>query len=627
VAALSDVAAPSAVAAPSNVVCPNPPGRGRFFRVTISFFFALALGGCDAKLPDDDLSRFLERYGSEYQTLRGAVSEADWILNTRIVPGDTTAASRSERAHLALADFAGAARTQDRIRNELAGPGLDSLQRRQLEAMLRASAPYPADAKRAVERRIRLENHQVETLFGFDFEIGGRSVSTNELDRLLRTSRDEAERLAAWEASKEVGKALRPRLLDLRDARNEPVQRFGFDDFAEFKARAYDVSRADLLILTDELIADVWPLYRELHTWARYELAERFSTTVPEYLPAHWLPGRWGSDWSALVASSRSELDEALADQAPEWLIREAETFYQSLGFEPLPASFYERSSLFPAPPEAKYRKNTHASAWHLDLKRDVRALMSVESDARWYETTHHELGHIYYYLSYGRDEVPVVLRTGANRALHEAVGSLLGLASMQGSYLANRGLISETRSPEQRMAGLLREGLRFVAFMPFSAGVMTRYEDELYRGDIDDRSINRRWWELKRVYQGIVPPAPRGEQYADAASKTHITNDPAEYYDYAIANAILFQLHDKIADEVLGQDPHDTDYFGARGIGDMLRPLLEAGATRPWQSLIRETTGQDLDGQAMAEYFSPLLRWLREKNRGRSHTLPSESP
>lgn len=601
--------------------------------------FVLALGACDAGFSDrdltdrgdaareDDLPDFLDRYGNEYRALRIDVSEADWALNTRIIPGDPTAAERSERAHLALARFAGDAEAQDRIRGALAGSDLSPIQRRQLEAMLRASAPYAADARAAVERRIRLENQQVETLFGFDFQLDGRSVTTNELDRLLRSSRDEAERLAAWEASKKVGQALRPRLLDLRDARNEPVQRFGFEDFAEFKTSGYEVSRTELLALTDGLIADIWPLYRELHTWARYELAGRYGRAVPEYLPAHWLPGRWGSDWSAVVESDRSELDDALAGQTPEWIVREAEDFYQSVGFEALPSSFYDRSSLFPAPPQADYRKNTHASAWHVDLERDVRALMSVESDARWYETTHHELGHIYYYLSYGRDEVPVFLRTGANRAVHEAVGSLLGLASMQGAYLANRGLISESNTPSTQTAGLLREALRFVSFMPFSAGVMTRYEDELYRGEINERSINRRWWELKRAYQGIVPPSPRGEEFADAASKTHITNDPAEYYDYAIAHALLFQLHDKIAEEVLGQDPHNTDYYGARGVGDVLKPLLEAGATRPWKTLIRETTGQDLDGQAMAEYFSPLLGWLREQNRGRDHTLPQESP
>ena len=175
----------------------------------------------------------------------------------------------------------------------------------------------------------------------------------------------------------------------------------------------------------------------------------------------------------------------------------------------------------------------------------------------------------------------------------------------------------------EESIRPLFREALRFVAFMPFSAGVMTRYESELYAGEIDETTMNARWWELKKRYQGIVPPVERDEMHADAASKTHITNDPAEYYDYAISHAILFQLHDRIATEILDQDPHDTDYWGNREVGDFLRDIMSSGAVRPWEDVLEDATGRDLDARAVAEYFEPLLEWLRAENAGRTHTLP----
>ena len=131
-------------------------------------------------------------------------------------------------------------------------------------------------------------------------------------------------------------------------------------------------------------------------------------------LPADWLPNRWGQDWSALAsladttsAGAGAGLDAALSEHTPQWLVEQAERFYTSIGFEPLPRSFFDRSSLYPLPAGSPYKKNTHASAWHMDLDRDVRSLMSVETNAEWYETTHHELGHIYYYLQYSRPEVP----------------------------------------------------------------------------------------------------------------------------------------------------------------------------------------------------------------------------
>jgi len=374
--------------------------------------------------------------------------------------------------------------------------------------------------------------------------------------------------------------------------------------------------------LTDDLNRDLRPLYRELHTWARYELAKRYNVPVPEQLPAHWLPNRWGQDWGALVEVKGLDVNGALGRHSAEWVMKQGEEFYRSLGFDSLPASFWENSSLYLVPDNSPYKKNTHASAWHLDLDRDVRSLMSVEPNREWYETVHHELGHVYYYMSYSRPEVPLVLRSGANRAYHEGVGSMMGLASLQRRFLAGRGLVSPTAQVDS-MAGLLQEALSYVVLMPFGAGTMTRFEHALYAENLPADQLNAKWWGLARKYQGIVPPAPRGERWADALTKTHINDDPAQYYDYALSYALLFQLHDHIAREILHQDPHDTDYYGNHEVGAFLKRLMAPGASRPWRTVLKETTGRELDGKAMVEYFAPLYHWLQQQNRGRKATLP----
>lgn len=598
----------------------------------------VALAGAGASCRDapaprpagDPLPVFLADYGERYRELRREATEAEWALNTRIEPGDTTRAAAARRARLAVARFAGSAENIATVRAHLETGAPTPLERRQLEAMLRLAAESPAVAGPLLERRVRLETSQLEVLFGFEYRLAGRPVSTAVLDRILREETDLDRRRAAWEASKEVGAALRPGLLPLAVLRNGSVRALGYDDYFDFKAADYGLDRAGVLGLAESLLADLWPLYRELHTWARYTLAARYGAEVPALLPAHWLPDRWGQDWSALLEGDGAGLDSALAGRDPAWIVDEAEGFYRSLGFEPLPSSFGRRSSLYPLRPGAPYRKNDHASAWHVDLERDVRALMSVEPGARWYATTHHELGHLYYYLAYGRPDVPVVLRRGANRAFHEAIGSLLGLAATQERFLRGRGLLpareigeSPGSTAAEAPAQLLREALRYAVFVPWSAAVMTRYESELYGGELDPAALNRRWWDLVRRYQGIVPPRPRGEEHADAASKTHITNDPAEYYDYAVSQAILFQLHERIARDLLGQDPHDTDYWGRSEVGDLLRTVMEPGASRPWELVLEEATGAALNGDALARYFEPLESWLRERNAGRTATLP----
>ncbi|MGH7545795.1 MAG: M2 family metallopeptidase, partial [Gemmatimonadota bacterium] len=522
----------------------------------------------------------------------------------------------------ALAAFVGSVENIERIRGYLERRDrLTPLQVRQLEVMLYEAADQPQEVPDVVAARIAAETEQVERLYGFEFRLRDRPVTPNEIDRILRTSRSLAERRATWEASKAVGPVLKPGLVRLRDLRNETVRALGYPDFFTYQVSSYGMTTDEMLRLTDTLLAQLRPLYREIHTWARYELADRYGVPVPDLLPAHWLPNRWAQDWSALVQVEGLDADSAIGRHTAEWVVRQGESFFLSLGFDSLPASFWERSSLYPLPADAPYKKNTHASAWHLDVEDDVRSLMSVEPDANWYETSHHELGHIYYYRSYTRPEVPIVLRRGANRAYHEAIGSLLGLASLQRRFLVNRGLVSADAEVD-RMAQLLQEALNYAVFIPFSAGTMTRFEHALYVDELPPERLNAEWWELVRLYQGVAAPSPRGEEYADALTKTHINDDPAQYYDYALSFALLFQMHDHIAREILGQDPHDTDYYGNTRVGDFLRRLMAPGASRPWRDVLRETTGRELDAQALVEYFQPLYEWLRERNHGRRHTL-----
>ncbi|HZB27472.1 MAG TPA: M2 family metallopeptidase [Gemmatimonadales bacterium] len=569
-----------------------------------------------------EVDAYLASYAKEYQRLSYASALAEWETNTHIIEGDSTNAIRTRRANEALARFVGSVDNIEKIRAYLARTeDLSPLQTRQLEVMLYLAAEKPQSVASVVAQRIAAEAAQTERLYGFQFKLRGKAVTPNTIDQLLRTSRRLPERLAVWEASKEVGPAVKPGLIKLRQLRNQVVRTLGYSDYFSYQVSDYGMSTDDMLRLTDRLIRDLRPLYRELHTWARYELADRYGVSVPEQLPAHWLPNRWAQDWSALVEVKGLNVDSALAGRKPEWVVRQGEAFYRSLGFDSLPSSFWSKSSLYPLPADAPYKKNTHASAWHLDLDRDVRSLMSVEPNREWYETTHHELGHVYYYLSYSRPQVPLVLRQGANRAYHEGIGSMIGLASLQRRFLAGRGLVSPEAQVDS-MARLLQEALSYVVFIPFAAGTMTRFEHALYHDELPPDQFNTKWWELAREYQGIVPPAPRDERWADGLTKTHTNDDPAQYYDYALSYALLFQLHDHIARTILRQDPHDTDYFGSRETGDFLRRLMAPGASRPWRDVLRETTGRELDAKAMVEYFAPLTRWLQLQNRGRKATL-----
>jgi peptidyl-dipeptidase A len=569
------------------------------------------------------VDEYLRSYAAKYKDLSYAVAQAEWALNTKIVEGDSTNAIASRKAKQALAEFTGSTENITKAREFLENRTLlPALQVKQLNKILYLAADNPQTVPELVKQRIAAETAQTEKLFGFDFKIDGTSVTTNQIDEVLRSSNKLEERLKAWEASKEVGKALKDGLEDLQRLRNQTVQALNYPDYFSYQVSDYGMTTDEMMALMAQLNRELRPLYRELHTYARYTLAERYRQPVPADLPAHWLPNRWGQDWSAMVNVAGFDLDGVLKSKSPEWIVQQAERFYVSLGFDPLPASFWERSSLYPLPAAAGYKKNNHASAWHLDLENDLRSLMSVEPNTEWYETTHHELGHIYYFMSYTNDQVPLLLREGANRAYHEAVGSLLGLASMQRPFVDAIHLIPASNGKSDDLQTLLKEALNYIVFIPFSAGTMSQFEYELYAKNLPKDQYNSRWWEIVKRYQGIVPPAPRGEEYCDAATKTHINDDAAQYYDYALSFILLYQLHDHIATTILQQDPHATNYYGSAEVGGFLREILQPGSSRDWRELLREKTGEDLSAKAMLRYFEPLTDYLKKANEGREHTL-----
>jgi peptidyl-dipeptidase A len=587
------------------------------------------LASCDSKQESTemtplqkDVQAYIDSYTTTYVGLAYAANKADWKANTYIVEGDTATANAVTRAYSAMAAFTGSVENIEKAREYLVKKdSLLLLQVKQLDRILYEAGANPQTVKEIVDEKIKADNKQNTDLFGFTFMIDGDTVSTNDIDDILKKENDLSRRLKAWAASKEVGVVLKDGLENLQRLRNQTVQALGYSDYFTYQVSDYGISTEEMMELMLKINRELRPLFSELHTWARYELAERYGQPVPEMIPAHWLPNRWGQDWSELVQVEGVNLDSVIASKGAEWITKQAERFYVSLGFDSLPKSFYELSDLYPLPEGAKYSKNNHASAWHLDLDRDVRSLMSVEANTEWYETVHHELGHIYYYMLYSTPDVPPLLREGANRAYHEAIGTQMGLAAMQKPFLEGLGLIPQSMQTDE-MQTLLKEALNYAVFIPFSTGTMTSFEHDLYAENLPKDEYNARWWDYVTKFQGIVPPSPRGEEFCDAASKTHISNDAAQYYDYAISFVLLFQLHDHIAKNILHQDPHATNYYGSKEVGDFLRGILSKGGTVEGWDLLKETIGSDLSAKPMLDYFAPLMTWLKKQNEGRNYTL-----
>ena len=254
-----------------------------------------------------------------------------------------------------------------------------------------------------------------------------------------------------------------------------------------------------------------------------------------------------------------------------------------------------------------------------MNLNGDIRSLMSVESDEMWFGTLHHELGHAYYDLAYTRPEVPYLLREGASPAFHEGFAGVAEVAARQTPYLRSLGLIPDVKpSKDAEIRSLLHDALATVPFMFFASGPMTHWEADVYAHGLPPEQWNARWWQYVRDYQGIVPPTPRGEEWCDPVTKTHVNDTPAYYFSYAIATVFQYQVYCHVAKTVLHQDPHQCNFAGHPEVGAFLERMQAPGATKDWRVILREATGEDLSTRAMLEYYRPLMDWLVKQNRGR---------
>ncbi len=588
--------------------------------VTVSF---LAACGSSKEGRVKEVQTYLDEYNKKYQELYTASTAGQWQVNTHIVEGDTMNAYNSGLADQALAKFTGSNVNIEKARSFMKWENdLKPIQVRQLKKILYLAAGGPESADKEVKELIKAGTAQTEKLYGYKFSLDGKEITPNDIDSILSNATDTVVRRKVWEASKEIGKELKPGLINLVGLRNKVVQGLGYPDYFTYMVSDYGMTKDEMMAMLKKFNKELYPLYSELHTYMRYELAKKYhAKEVPDFIPAQWLSNRWGQDWSDMVTVEGLNLDSALKSKDAEWVAKQGEKFYVSLGFPQLPPVFWEKSSLYPVAKDAGYKKNTHASAWHMDLEKSVRTLMSIVPNAQWYETVHHEYGHIYYYLTYSNPDVPILLREGANRAYHEALGSMMGLAAMQKPFAAGLGLVDSTTKIDETKQ-LLKDALNYVVFIPWSAGTMSNFEHDLYSKNLPDDQWNKRWWELAKMYQGIVPPSDRGNDLCDAATKTHINDDPAGYYDYAISYILLFQIHDHISKNILHQDPHNTNYFGHKEIGTFIEDIMRPGSSEDWRKLLKDKTGEDLSARAMLDYFSPLMAWLKEQNKGRKYTL-----
>ena len=446
-----------------------------------------------------------------------------------------------------------------------------------------------------------------------------------QMERMFAESRDTDELLDLWTGWRTISPPVRSPYVRFVELANTGARDLGFTDLGELWRAGYDMPPDEFTVELERLWSQVRPLYESLHCHVRAMLADEYgSAVVPpdEPIPAHLLGNMWSQTWANIydiVGPARSDpvydltrlLESNRVDELE--MVRYGERFFSSLGFDPLPATFWERS-LFVQPADRDVV--CHASAWDLDYESDVRIKMCIGVNDEDFVTIHHELGHNYYQRAY-QQQSPLH-RTSANDGFHEGIGDTIAL-SITPEYLAEVGLLSRVPPADRDLGLLLRLALDKVAFLPFGL-MVDQWRWKVFSGEIGPEEYNEGWWDLRTEYQGIRAPVPRNEADFDPGAKYHIPANTS-YTRYFLAHILQFQFHRALCEVAGVEGPlHRCSIFGSLAAGERLNAMLEMGASRPWPDALEVVTGQrEMDATAILDYFAPVQAWLDEQNAGRS--------
>jgi len=571
-----------------------------------------------------DAEAFVARAERELSEFSVINSRAQWVNSTYITQ-DTDA----------LAAYFGTIGTEMGVRfateaaRYLNVPGLDADTRRKL-TILRAGLTLPAPATPGAAAELNRIATDLQSQYGRGRgTMGGQTLTGNEIEARMGTVRNPEQLREMWTSwNDNVGSPMRAPYARMTEIANAGARDLGFADLGAMWRSNYDMSPDAFAQLTERLWNEVRPLYEQIHCFSRAGLNRTYGDAVqPATGPirADLLGNLWAQEWGNIydvVAPQGAsgappyDLTQLLerANYTPERIVRQGEAFFSSLGFAPLPQTFWERSMIT----QPRDREVIcHASAWDVDNQDDLRIKMCTRVNAVDFVTVHHELGHNYYQRAYNRQ--PFLYMNSANDGFHEAIGDMIAL-SVTPEYLVQVGLLQQNQlpTPEQDRALLLRQALDKIAFLPFGL-LVDRYRWGIFSGQIPPGEYQAAWDRMRLQYQGIVPPSPRSERNFDAGAKYHVPAS-VSYTRYFLARILQFQFYKAACDIAGWRGPlHRCSFYGNREVGRRLNEMLAMGASRPWPDALQAFTGsREMSAAPMVEYFRPLLGWLRQQNRGR---------
>jgi peptidyl-dipeptidase A len=566
-----------------------------------------------------DLETFLKAANERLNDLSVKYNQAQWVQETYITDDtEAVAAAMNENYLQAISDLAAEAKRFDNLQ---ASPELT----RQLKLLkLLVAAPAPNDPKERAE--LARLGAWLSGIYGKGKycpktgPFAGQCMGQSEMEKAMASTKDPEVLLDLWVGWRTISAPMRQNYTRFAELANKAAREMGFRDLGALWRSNYDMTPEQFSAELDRLWNQVRPLYLSLHAYVRSQLVKKYGAqTVPPTgpIPAHLLGNIWAQDWTHIYdlldvpSGSGVDLTPILQQKHIDDLrmVRYGEAFFTSLGFEPLPKTFWERS-MFRKPADRDVI--CHASAWDVDNQEDLRLKMCIRINDEDFRTIHHELGHNFYQRAYRHQ--PFIFEESANDGFHEAIGDTIAL-SITPEYLKQIGMISDAPGPDADIGLLMHKALEKVAFLPFGL-LIDQWRWGVFSGQIKPDDYNKAWWQLREKYQGVAAPVQRTERDFDPGAKYHVPGN-TPYARYFLADILQFQFHRGLCRAIGYQGPlHRCSIYNNKVAGERLKKMLEMGKSQPWPDALYALTGErQMDASAILDYFAPLQKWLDEQN------------
>jgi peptidyl-dipeptidase A len=565
-----------------------------------------------------EAEQFMKQAETRLAELSIKGNQASWVQSNFITEDtEALAADAIDEATAATTELAEKAKRFDGLKMP------PNLARKFMLLRLLLTAPAPKDPA------LRKEMTQIGTSLEGDYGRGkycrkpDDCLDITAIEKIMSESRDPDELKDLWVGWHAIAPPMRQRYARFVELSNQGAREMGFKDTGAMWRSNYDMPPDAFSADVERLWDQVRPLYLSLHTYVRSRLAQKYgSQVVPPDGPirADLLGNPWAQEWGnifPLLGLPQTNQDYDLnallkaKNLDAKGMVKYGEGFFTSMGFAPLPKTFWERS-LFTKPADRDVV--CHASAWDIDSQDDLRIKVCLQIRGEDFVTIHHELGHNFYQRAYKGQ--PPLFQNGANDGFHEAIGDAIALA-ITPQYLNKVGLLEKVPEGSNDVPELLKQALDRVAFLPFGL-MIDQWRWKVFSGEITPANYNQAWWDMRLKYEGIVPPVKRTEADFDPAAKYHVAAN-VPYTRYFLAHILEFQFYRALCRESGYKGPlNRCTFYGSKEAGAKFNKMLEMGQSKPWPDELEALTGErQIDAGALLEYFAPLKQWLDEQNKG----------